>query len=95
MKLYYSPRACSLSPHVVLREAEIDADLENVDLKEQARLMLAQHPDDLLLAEPASFHRPSPFRRRTLPQTWLSFRGADHSALTGSGKVRLGYSMLG
>ena len=33
MKLYYSPGACSLSPHIVLREAEIDADLEKVDLK--------------------------------------------------------------
>src|ERR1700683_2091620 len=33
MKLYYSPGACSLSPHIVLCEAEIDADLENVDLK--------------------------------------------------------------
>ena len=33
MRLYYSPGACSLSPHIVLREAEIDADLEKVDLK--------------------------------------------------------------
>jgi glutathione S-transferase len=33
MKLYYSPGACSLSPHIVLREAGITADLEQVDLK--------------------------------------------------------------
>jgi glutathione S-transferase len=33
MKLYYSPGACSLSPHIVLREAGIHADLEQVDLK--------------------------------------------------------------
>ena len=33
MKLYYSPGACSLSPHIVLREAGIQADLEQVDLK--------------------------------------------------------------
>src|ERR1017187_10112049 len=31
-------------------------------------LMLAQHPDDLLLAEATAFHCPSPFSRRTLPQ---------------------------
>jgi glutathione S-transferase len=33
MKLYYAPGACSLSPHIVLREAAIAADLEQVDLK--------------------------------------------------------------
>src|SRR5262245_32559162 len=33
MKLYFSPGACSLSPHIVLREAGIQADLEQVDLK--------------------------------------------------------------
>ena len=33
MKLYYAPGACSLSPHIVLREAGIQADLEQVDLK--------------------------------------------------------------
>jgi glutathione S-transferase len=33
MKLYFAPGACSLSPHIVLREANINADLEQVDLK--------------------------------------------------------------
>jgi glutathione S-transferase len=33
MKLYYSPGACSLSPHIVAREAGIDLDLQKVDLK--------------------------------------------------------------
>ena len=31
MKLYYSPGACSLSPHIALREAGIDAELVKVD----------------------------------------------------------------
>lgn len=33
MKLYFSPGACSLSPHIVLREAGLSFDLEQVDLK--------------------------------------------------------------
>lgn len=32
MKLYYSPSACSLSPHIVLREAGVDFELERVDM---------------------------------------------------------------
>ena len=33
MKLYYSPGACSLSPHIVLAETSLPYDLERVDLK--------------------------------------------------------------
>ncbi|HMV54280.1 MAG TPA: glutathione transferase GstA, partial [Rhodocyclaceae bacterium] len=32
MKLYYSPGACSLSPHIALREAGIEVELVRVDL---------------------------------------------------------------
>jgi glutathione S-transferase len=34
MKLYYEPRACSLSPHIVAREAGIAVDFEKVNLAE-------------------------------------------------------------
>lgn len=33
MQLYYTPAACSLSPHIVAREAGIPVTLEKVDLK--------------------------------------------------------------
>jgi glutathione S-transferase len=33
MKLYFSPGACSLSPHIVLRETDLPFELEQVDLR--------------------------------------------------------------
>lgn len=33
MKLYYSPGACSLSPHIVLEEGKFDYQMEKVDIR--------------------------------------------------------------
>lgn len=48
MKLYYSPGACSLSPHIVSREAGLKLDLEKVDLgtfkTEKGKDFKAVHP---------------------------------------------------
>ncbi|HKN01454.1 MAG TPA: hypothetical protein VJX23_13130, partial [Candidatus Binataceae bacterium] len=41
-------------------------------------LVLAQHPDDLLLAKATPFHRPSPFQATDSTSFRLSFRGAGH-----------------
>ena len=32
MKLYYSPGACSLAPHIVLHEAGCEFEIERVDI---------------------------------------------------------------
>src|SRR5208282_1862573 len=42
-------------------------------------LVLAQHPDDLLLAEATPFHRPSPFQATDSTSFRLSFRGAGQN----------------
>jgi len=39
MKLYYAPGTCSLSPHIVAREAGLDIDLERVDIAKLPRRM--------------------------------------------------------
>ena len=48
MKLYFSPAACSLSPHIVLREAGLDAELVQVDLKSKK----TKSGDDFLAINP-------------------------------------------
>jgi glutathione S-transferase len=42
VKLYYSPGACSLSPHIVLREAELPVEL--VRVTPSSRELFALHP---------------------------------------------------
>ncbi len=37
MKLYYAPGACSLSPHIILRETGLDFSIERVNIKEKNR----------------------------------------------------------
>ena len=48
MKLYYSPGACSLSPHIALLEAGLPYDLVKVDL----RAKKLENGDDFLADQP-------------------------------------------
>ena len=48
MKLYYSPGACSLSPHIALLEAGLPYDLVKVDL----RVKKLENGDDFLKVNP-------------------------------------------
>ena len=48
MKLYYSPGACSLSPHIALLEAGLPYDLVKVDL----RAKKLENGDDFLKVNP-------------------------------------------
>ena len=48
MKLYFAPGACSLSPHIVLREAGVPVELERVESEREAeelRSYLAMHQE--------------------------------------------------
>jgi glutathione S-transferase len=51
LKLYYSPGACSLSPHIALREAGLTFDLEQVNLKEKT----TKSGDDYLKINPKGY----------------------------------------
>ncbi len=48
MRLFYSSGACSLSPHIVAREAGIELDLQKVDLKTKTMVS----PGDYLAVNP-------------------------------------------
>lgn len=51
MKLYYSPGACSLSPHIVALEAGVKIDIEKVDLKAKK----TESGDDYLKVNPRGY----------------------------------------
>jgi glutathione S-transferase len=51
MKLYYSPAACSLSPHIALAESGLDYTLEKVNLKDHT----AQHEGDFYAINPKGY----------------------------------------
>ncbi|WP_445374856.1 glutathione transferase GstA [Photorhabdus tasmaniensis] len=48
MKLYYQPGACSLSPHIILRETGLDFSVIKVDLKTKK----TENGDDFLAVNP-------------------------------------------
>ena len=51
MRLYYSPGACSLAPHIALREADRTFELERVDLRSH----LTAHGIDYLTINPKGY----------------------------------------
>ena len=51
MKLYYSPAACSLSPHIALAESGLEYSLEKVDLRSHQ----AQHEGDFYAINPKGY----------------------------------------
>ena len=53
MKLYYSPGACSLSPHIVLHEAGGTFEAETVDLGTKRTAAGFRDPGDLVRSEAA------------------------------------------
>jgi len=51
LKLYFAPGACSLAPHIALREAGLEHDLEKVDL----RTHLTAHDEDFRAINPKGY----------------------------------------
>lgn len=51
MKLFYSPGACSLAPHIVMREAGLQADLVRVDLATKK----TEHDEDFRQINPKGY----------------------------------------
>ncbi len=51
MKLYYSPGACSMSPHILTQEAGIPLELVKVDLKSKK----TEHDDDFTAINPKGY----------------------------------------
>lgn len=51
MKLYFSPGACSLAPHIVLRELNLPFDAVKVDLKAKK----TEHGEDYLALNPKGY----------------------------------------
>ncbi len=57
MRLYYSPGACSLSPHIVAREADLDVELSKVTFADSART--TDQGEDFFVVNPRGGYVPT------------------------------------
>ena len=100
MKLYFAAGACSMAPHIVLREAAYTFDLESVDLAKKQTASgedytrinpkrLCACPQARQWGGPDRGGGCTPVPRRSEARVWVSTQNGDDGALPLDGMVEL------